>query len=777
MDKIIYGLFVFILIFSPIAFGTVEQWSLTVMETSSLLALTLLLLKNVRDKTEFFRTPGIIPLFLILSYMSLQLVPLPPGVIKFISPKTYSLYDKTVWVEGQSTWTSLSISRKSTLTEFFRFATYAAFYVLTVQIMARKNTFKKTVAVVIGFASILSFLGIMQHILSNNKIFWFRALTHGGTPFGPYVNRNHYAGLMGMIFPLVLTVFLYHKPAFSYGSLRERIYEIFSQKKTNAHILLGFSAVLIALSIFLSISRGGIISLTLSMIFLGVMLMRKGEKSRRGTLIILTFVLILYSVGWFGWDPIFERFEKIRNPGGDISELRLDIWKDSLNIIKDFPVTGTGFGSFVNIYPKYRTIHAEGTADHVHNDYIELLTDGGIVAALLFLWFIASVLFKSYNVFLKRKELYSRYIFIGSLAGIISILFHSITDFNLHIAANGLYFFFLAGLAVSSANTRLYEERRTYLHKLQSPLSKKTLVFSSAFFLLCCAFNISVLAGQFYFSSSKAKISAAEGRNGNLDAIRKEMGRASFLDPLEASYHYEIANTERVLSNNDTALNQYKKAVQLNPLSAQYLQMSGLVMSEMKRDDAADRLLRAGIEFDAINASRYRVYALWLLSHGKKEKGIIKIREAIFLEPKRTGEYITTMVLNGLSDIDIVKAIPEKSEAGVIFADYLLRTGQEEMAEKTYLDALGYAEDENDSSPSIFSRVYEYFRAKGEYDNALSVIRRASRKFPDDISTRLLAARAYEEAGIFYRAIAEYKKVLILDPGNSKAREKLDVIK
>ena len=69
-------------------------------------------------------------------------------------------------------------------------------------------------------------------------------------------------------------------------------------------------------------------------------------RARRGLLFASTIIVILYAVGWFGWGPIFERFQSIRNSQGEISELRLDLWKDSLNIIRDFPLTGTGFGSY-----------------------------------------------------------------------------------------------------------------------------------------------------------------------------------------------------------------------------------------------------------------------------------------------------------------------------------------------------------------------------------------------------------------------------------------------
>src|SRR4030042_4546271 len=423
MPKIIFTIFIFILIFSPLAFGTVEPWSLTIMETFSIFSLFLLLIRNLKYKDTFlYEIPGIIPLTLFLAYILIQLIPLPSGIIKIVSPETYNLYKETILINEPLTWVSLSINKKATLMEFFRITAYVAFYILTMQLLTKKDILKKTITVIVVFASLVSFLGILQHILSNNKIFWLRELTQGGTPFGPYVNRNHYAGLMEMIFPLVLGLFLFYKPHVTYRSFREKITEIFNRPTTNIYILLGFSAILIATSIFLTLSRSGIVSLCLSMIFFGAMVLERGTSRKRGIIIIIIFVLIVLSVGWFGWDPIFERFERIRNAEGDISEQRLVIWKDSKNIIKDFPLTGTGFGSFINIYPKYRTISGDVIADHAHNDYLELFSDGGIIAFLIFAWFLMALSFKSYKVFLKRRDIYSIYVFIGSFTGIIAIL-------------------------------------------------------------------------------------------------------------------------------------------------------------------------------------------------------------------------------------------------------------------------------------------------------------------------------------------------------------------
>jgi len=775
MTKTVFGLFVFILLFSPLAFGTVESWSFTVMETCTVFAFLLFLIGAARQKQGFlYETPGVLPLLFFLIYILLQLVPLPQEIVRKVSPETYRLYKETVLVVQPEAWMSLSINKKATLMEFFRIASYIIFYVLTVQLFTKKEALKKTVAVVIIFASVLSFFAILQHFIPNNKIYWARELTKGGSMFGPYVNRNHYAGLMEMLFPLVLGLFLFYKPQVFRRSFREKVSALFNRQATNIYMLLGFSAVLTATSVFLTLSRSGIVSLCLSMVFFGLMFLSKGDDKKRAVIIIVIGILIVLSVGWFGWDPIFERFGTLKNAQGDISEMRLQIWKDGLNIIGDFPLTGTGFGTFVNIYPKYRTIPGDAIASHAHNDYIEFLSDGGVAACLIVLWFILAFAYKIFSAFRKRREVYSIYLFIASVTGILALAMHSLTDFNLHIGANGLYLFFLLGLSVSAANTRMREGLNdTYLQHKRMP-AKVLPAFIGILLAAVFIFNAGVLAGGFFFMKIRDVKLRDDTTRQDLNNMKHAAYMAALCDPLEAKYHYAVANIERLLSNDQAALHHYTRAVELNPTGGEYLQRLGLILSELKPDEAAEELLRAGIIYEVRNTARYKRYALWLFSMGRKDDGIRIIRKAISLEPEKTREYITLMILNNLGDGEISGALPDRVEPHQLFADYLYRTGNERMAEESYLNSLKYLGNEGHVSPAHFYRVRNYYLKKGGNEEALQIMRKAIEMLPGDAGVRVRTAEIYEKLGKNDKAEEEYIKALSLAPENQEAKKRLD---
>ncbi|MCP3875477.1 MAG: O-antigen ligase family protein, partial [Desulfobacteraceae bacterium] len=210
-----------------------------------------------------------------------------------------------------------------------------------------------------------------------------------------------------------------HKPRTDDSNFLQGILEIFKQEKANIHILIGTGALLVVTSIFVCLSRGGIISTCIGLLFF-LFLSFKKKVSRKGSLFVICMVIIAgLSIAWFGWSSIQKRFSSLHNTDGTISGERLDYWKDSQNIIKDFPLTGSGFGTFKDIYPSVQSLDSSAYLEHAHNDYIELITEGGITGFLLVFSILTSIFYKTYKSFSFRKDAYSIYIYIGSITGMI----------------------------------------------------------------------------------------------------------------------------------------------------------------------------------------------------------------------------------------------------------------------------------------------------------------------------------------------------------------------
>ncbi len=779
MNRSITTIFLFILIFAPLSFGTVETWSLTLMESLTFFISLLFLLSIYLHKDPVYQVPALVPLLCLLGYLLIQMIPLPLFLVKLISPATHQLYVETMGSIDPPGWIPLTIHPRGTLSEFFRFSAYVAFYILAVQLLTKRTFIKTTIRIVIIFAGLLAILAMVQHFTtapgSGRKIFWFRELTQGGSPFGPYVNRNHYAGWMGMVFPIIFSMFLYYTPKGDNRSFREKWVNIITEERTNTYILLGLLAFITSLSIIMTLSRGGIISLCLVAVFFAVIIVTTKPAHGKGFLVITCISILVLFLGWLGWAPVFERFDSIHTADGGISGQRLTIWEDTFNIAKDFPATGSGFGTFEYIYPKYSHFSGDLIVRHAENDYLELLAEGGTIGALLVFWIFLVFFYRSLTAFRKRKDTFSIYLYLGTLAGIISIFFHGLLDFNLHIGANGLYLFFLMGLNVSAANTRIsYRKKDTNLVPIHLPLSRVHVLSGIGILLTLIVINISGLLGEINYTSIKGVRLGKQLSAETLETVRHRALLASRFDPLEAKYRYALANIETFGGNDELAQKQYRAALRLNPSRGEYIQRLAKILSEKEQFDAAEKLYQANIDYHPSESEKYLSYAAWLLSRTRVPDALAHLKQAIALDTRNVADGLTLMVINGLSESEMQLAIPDRVEPHLQFADFLRQTGKTDMAEESYRRALQFINNEKTVKSAYFEKVYQFYLRNDRFEDAIEVLNKALEYLPSNPQLFLKVAGLYERIDNIDQAVKAYQSVLRLDPKNRHAKRRLD---
>jgi O-antigen ligase len=279
----------------------------------------------------------------------------------------------------------------------------------------------------LGF--VVAIFGILQHLTFNGKLYWFREMRYGGIPFGPYVNRNHFAGFAELVIPISLVPLVLGKVR------RERWF------------LVGLFAVVPIGALFLSASRGGIISLGVELGALALWLALRRPSRRHllaGAAVLLVAFLMVY---WLGVQQILQRFSTLQSlevTVGKRASMRADTWR----IFADHPLIGTGLGTLQVVYPAYETLYDGKIVNHTHNDYLEALAETGIVGGLCCSWFLV-VLFSDSIRRINSRNAFAFSLQLAALVGCIGFLAHSLVDFNLHIPANALLFFLLSLLASS----------------------------------------------------------------------------------------------------------------------------------------------------------------------------------------------------------------------------------------------------------------------------------------------------------------------------------------
>jgi O-antigen ligase len=320
-----------------------------------------------------------------------------------------------------------------TRTELLKLISFFIVFFLTAQAFRERSDLQMLAwfLVFLGFG--VSLLGIIQHFTAEGKIYWFRELTVGGDPFGPFVNRNHFAGFVELVLPVGLALL------------------VFRGLRTDAFSMVGLLTIVPLGALILSASRGGIVSLAFE---LGVLVVlarsRKRPEGPRIAAIAIVGLAAIALIVWMGAGKAIERFSTVHS--GDVSiGRRVTMFRGTLHVFLDHPIVGSGLGTLVAVYPRYETGYDGRVVDHAHNDYVEILADTGIFGGfccVAFLWILFREARRNFEL---EQGHFSRALHAGAITAVSGLLLHSFVDFNLHIPSNALLFLLQAYLASSPA--------------------------------------------------------------------------------------------------------------------------------------------------------------------------------------------------------------------------------------------------------------------------------------------------------------------------------------
>jgi len=280
------------------------------------------------------------------------------------------------------------------------------------------------------FGFLVSIFGILQHLTFNGKLYWFREMRYGGIPFGPYVNRNHFAGFVELILPLALVPLVL-------GRVRRERWPV-----------VGLFAVVPISALFLSASRGGIVSFGVELAVLALVMIQRRTRGKQLFAGAAVLLLALFMVYWLGVGQLLQRFSSLQSlevTAGKRASMRRDTWQ----IFLHHPLPGTGLGTLQIVYPLYESLYDGKIVNHTHNDYLEALAETGILGGLCCAWFLGVLFRESFSRLRQLNNSFAGTLQLSGLVACTGLLVHSLVDFNLHIPSNALLFFLMAHLATS----------------------------------------------------------------------------------------------------------------------------------------------------------------------------------------------------------------------------------------------------------------------------------------------------------------------------------------
>jgi O-antigen ligase len=360
-------------------------------------------------------------------------------------------------------WRSLSVYGHATRTELLKILSYGTIFFLILSWVDDRSKLLRLLYLMVLTAASISVIGMVQRFLGAEKIYglWKPIFREDPSFFGTYVNPNHFAGYIALIIPLAVVLFIRQIERIDWsksGGWRNYL-RPFNEQDFYIALFLSLALVFMVSGLFVSLSRGGILAFAGSMIFLIMVLsFKEGWRWWLGFGLMAGVFALLFAF-WLGFVPFEARIKTFSHLFQDATvQYRLQIWKDGWKMLLDFPLFGTGLGTFAHIYPKYKTIFSQATVMHPENDFLQILLETGLVGFGVYVWFFVAF-FRALWIRWKGHETNTAHInpkvMVGLTAGIVALLIHGIGDFNLHIPANAFYFAIVMALALSIKGKRI----------------------------------------------------------------------------------------------------------------------------------------------------------------------------------------------------------------------------------------------------------------------------------------------------------------------------------
>jgi len=432
LNKIVFGALILLIVLTPIPYGTVEPWWKAAFVCAVFAICILALIESlITGKIEIRGKSVLLPMLALSALAFLQ---------------TLSLGTRTE--ASLSVWNAVSADPYQTRFFTLQMLALTAFLALLYRYVDTERRVRVLVYTVLAIAVASAVFGILRQSTQQQTGFLLPLLKQN-QGYGQFVNKNHFAYLMEMAFGLGLGIIL------GSGVKRDR--------------LMVYVAVLLPIwtSLVLANSRGGVLAM-IAQIVVAVLLLTSVQKiaqsfALRAVLLIVLVAGVVLGTIWVGGDRLATNFE---NASSELASdtlrqgvSRNEIWRATFKMFAAHPILGVGLGGYWIGITAYHDASGLMTPQEAHNDYLELLSSGGVIGFALGVWFVVAVVRKA------RENLtgatgYMRAVRFGAILGIAGVAAHSLVDFGLHIIVNAVVFLTLIMLATTEFSHAKAQSRK-----------------------------------------------------------------------------------------------------------------------------------------------------------------------------------------------------------------------------------------------------------------------------------------------------------------------------
>ena len=444
VEPVLFAAFMAVLVWAPLPFASNRIWGgalLAIFIGLILCGWLLLFLSGQvelnRDVWRRARLPLVL-LLLVQLWVGLQIQYLPRSVVETLSPQAYAWHIK----EG---WLSLSLDREFSKYYLLRGCTFTAAFFLTLALVNSHQRVKILLQTLVFSGTFQAAYGALMVLSGLELGFFVEKYVGHGVATGTFVNRNHLAGYLVMCLSAGIGLLMSQLAHGEILSMKERLRR-WLRLMLGPKMRLRLYLAIMVIALVLTRARMGNIAFFASLGMAGAVALFTGRHFSPRVLVFLVslFVVDMLILGkWFGLDKLVDRLAGT-NPA---TETR--VWSNeySLDYIAQFPLTGSGGGSFYGIFPNFQAPELSGFHQHAHNDYLEFAAELGIPVAALLMFFVFLSLWQACRLQQTRNSPLYRGAGFAVTMTILWAAIHSATDFNLQVPANAVTFVCILALA------------------------------------------------------------------------------------------------------------------------------------------------------------------------------------------------------------------------------------------------------------------------------------------------------------------------------------------
>ena len=444
-DRPLFVAYLALLLWLPLPLGSNRVWSWSLMEAWILALSIIWLIQYLRGKVDvnrpFLRAwPVIACLSVTTLWVIVQTLPLPDGVLGMLSPQALDIHSMA------QSHPSLSLDVAATRQGSLKTLCYLLLFCLTLLLINNRHRIRLLAHVIVLGGVLQASYGALM-TLSGLEYGFFVAKEFGrGVATGTFVNRNHLAGYLEMCLAVGVGLMLAElstDAAANWRARARRVLETLLSSKARTRLAL----VVMVIGLVLTHSRMGNTAFFISLIVVGAFYLFAIRRITRGGMIFFASLLVidLLVVGnFFGIEKVAERLQETSIE----AENRDEVARETLAIVRDFPLTGTGAGSFYSTHAMYKSgAAAPGFYRHAHNDYLQFASEFGLPALALLGFSVAASFWVAIRAQIVRRDRLLQGMGFAAAMAIVALMIHSAADFNLQIPANAAMFVILLALA------------------------------------------------------------------------------------------------------------------------------------------------------------------------------------------------------------------------------------------------------------------------------------------------------------------------------------------